>query len=284
MTRPGPPFRARLVFLGASNVARDFPTVVTTARELLAPAVGAGPVQIFSAVGHGRSYGTWSRVFLVRDLPGITRCGLWTDLEEQVQEEQVQRDGSANRDADPPLYALLTDIGNDLAYGVDAGTLAGWVETCLERLAALGACTVMTLLPLDRLRRLPPWQLQLLRLVFFPTHRISYDRTRRSLEELQDRLRDLAGRFRVPVLEPDADWFGVDPLHFRRGRRRRAWRAVLGQWRPESPSHPELPRAPRLSRLGWWALTPERWRLAGVPLGRAQPAGVLDDGTEVWRY
>lgn len=278
MTGTGPPFRARLVFLGASNLTRDFPTVVATARELLTPVVGSGPVQIFTATGHGRSYGTWSRVFLVRSLPGITQCGLWSALEEQVRR---------GRGADPPTYALLTDIGNDIAYGADPGDVARWVETCLAHLGAVGARTAMTLLPLASLRRLSPWKLQLLRVLFFPTHPTSFARVRRDTAELQDRLWRLAERFDVPTLEPDADWFGPDRIHFRPRRRRRAWRAILRLWEageppvPERPSGPELPH---LARLAWWALTPERWRLAGVPLGRIQPAGVLDDGSELWVY
>lgn len=276
MTGAGPSFRARLVLLGASNLTRDFPAVVAIARGLLTPEVGPGPVQIFSAAGHGRSYGTWSRVFLVRGLPGIAQCGLWSALEEQVRR---------GRGGDPPTHALLTDIGNDIAYGADPEDIAGWVETCLARLGAVGARTAMTLLPLASLGRLSPWKLQLLRLLFFPTHPTSFARVRRDTAELQDRLRRLAARFGAATVEPAVEWFGPDHIHYRLGARSRIWRQILAPWVPTGETADATGwRPPRLSRPSWWALTPERWRLAGVSLGRIQPAGVLDDGTELWLY
>lgn len=285
MSGAAPAFCARLVLLGASNLARDLPTVVATARELLAPAVGRGPVQIFTAAGHGRSYGTWSRVFRMRGLPGISRCGIWAALE-----SRVRRDRRTGAGGTPPTYALLTDIGNDIAYGADPGTIAGWVESCLARLDAVGARTAMTLLPQASLRRLSPLKFRLLRLLFFPTHATTFDQVQSRTRDLQDRLMLLAARFGATTVEPEAGWFGPDHIHFRFRHRRQAWRAILGLWNPEAPLSAEASGgsehspSPRLTRPAWWAMTPERWRLAGVPLGRTQPAGVLGDGTEVWVY
>ena len=279
--RPTSPARysARLVFLGASNLARDFPTVLATARELLTPAVGRGPIQVFTATGHGRSYGTWSRVFLVRGLPGIARCGLWPALEDKVRRD---------RGAAPPLYALLTDIGNDIAYGAEPDAIADWVESCLARLDSLDARTAMTLLPRTSLRRLPGWKFQLLRLLLFPSHATTYEQVQNHTEELQARLQKLATRFGAATVEPAAEWFGPDHIHFHLRRRRRVWQSILGPWSPEtrqvSDGGREVPRTARLTRADWCTMTPELWRLAGVSLGRVQPARVLADDTEVWVY
>jgi len=263
------PDAARLVLLGASTLARDFPTVLAAARETLAPAVGHGPLEVFTACGHGRSYGTWSRLVLVRGLPGIAGCGLW--------------DALAARSEHSRTYALVTDIGNDVGYGAQPAEIAGWVETCLERLAALGARTAMTLLPLASLQRLSRWKLQLLRRLLYPTHRTTYEQIRDRTAELQQRLRDLAGRYGVPALEPDPEWFGPDRIHFRHGSRERAWRRMLALW-DGAPGSAGAAVAPRPSRLSWWRMTPERWSLAGVRLGRAQPAGRLEEGTSIWLY
>lgn len=266
---------ARLVLLGASNLARDFPTVLAVARETLAPTLGTGPLEVFTACGHGRSYGDWSRVFLVRGLPGITRCGLWETL--------------INRPEPLPTFALLTDIGNDIAYGVEPAKIAGWIDLVLGCLSRLGARTAMTLLPLASLRRLSPAKLQILRFLFFPTHPTSHERVQRWTADLQDRLRDLAARYEVPALEPDPDWFGPDPIHYRRNARREAWRQVLGLWRERSTEQGGAEVAStgavsRMSRLRWWTTTPERWSLAGMQRGRQQPAGRLDEGTTLWLY
>lgn len=270
------PFHARLVLLGASNLARDFPLVLRCAGQTLTEAPGGGdptgPLQVFSACGHGRSYGSWSRVFFLRGLPGITRCGLWPALEAAVADQP-----------EIPTYALLTDIGNDIAYGALPEDVSQWVETCLQRLSNLGSpvTLAMTLLPLASLRRLSRWKFEILRLLFFPTHRTTYEQVRQRTEELQDRLRELADRLGVPALEPDPAWLGPDHIHLRLGARRRAWREILGLWNPHPGHSTEREPAVRLPRLLWWTLTPERWTLAGIPLGRRQPAARFRDGSEI---
>src|ERR1043165_8514894 len=92
----------RVILLGASNLALSFPTVVATVRQTWSEAV-----EIMAAMGHGRSYGQDSSV-LGRKIPGIFPCALWQDLQ--------------NR---PPLptSALLTDIGNDILYGISPDRL-----------------------------------------------------------------------------------------------------------------------------------------------------------------
>ena len=187
------------------------------------------------------------------------------------------------------IFALLTDIGNDIAYGVEPAKIAGWIDLVLGCLSRLGARTAMTLLPLASLRRLSPAKLQILRFLFFPTHPTSHECVQRWTADLQDRLRDLAARYEVPALEPDPDWFGPDPIHYRRNARREAWRQVLGLWRERSTEQGGAEVAStgavsRMSRLRWWTTTPERWSLAGMQRGRQQPAGRLDEGTTLWLY
>ena len=128
----------RIILLGASNVARGISALTGTAR-----AIWGQPLEVFAAFGRGRSYGLPSRV-LVRELSGIVQCGLW--------------DAVGRRDR-LPTAALVTDIGNDLIYGRSVDEIAQWVDTCLARLNALEARTVVTGLPIDNLASLPAWQL-----------------------------------------------------------------------------------------------------------------------------
>src|SRR5262245_13820468 len=99
----------RVILLGASNLVRSISSVVETARR-----IWREPIEIMAAIGHGRSYGRDS-VVLGRKISGIFPCALWKDLQ--------------NR---PPLptAALVTDVGNDLGYGVDVAEIISWVEGC----------------------------------------------------------------------------------------------------------------------------------------------------------
>ena len=88
-----------------------------------------------------------------RKISGIFPCALWQDLQ--------------NR---PPLptAALVTDIGNDLLYGVTPDRLLEWVERCLDRLADAGAATVVTQLPIDSIERLGEARFRFFRRLLFP--------------------------------------------------------------------------------------------------------------------
>ena len=113
--RPPP---ARVVALGASNLTRGLPIVVSAARA------GGGPdVEVLAALGLGRSYGMESRV-LARTLPGILDSGLWKAL---AQRPRV------------PTRELVTDVGNDIVCGASPPRILQWVEESLVRLRRSGS-------------------------------------------------------------------------------------------------------------------------------------------------
>ena len=141
-----PEFSNQLVLLGASNLTRGLATVLETAQLIC-----GSPTRILVAAGHGRSYGVSSH-FLFRSLPGISGCGLWNDLETGPK---------------LPTFALLTDLGNDLAYEKSVDEITGWVLSCIERLAEYQARIIITALPLQNLERLTPTVFGLFRAMFF---------------------------------------------------------------------------------------------------------------------
>jgi hypothetical protein len=251
-----------VVLLGASNLTMGLPVVLDTVRGRL----GSGPLEVLVAAGHGRSYGRWSRVG-VRGLPGILECGLWPSL---------ARPGAAR------VHALVTDIGNDLAYGASATELARWVRGCVERLAAVEADTVLSLLPERSLARLAPWQYHLVKAMVFPGRRLPFATLLERLREVNCRLAELADAHAIALVEPVADWYGLDRIHVRRGQVRAAWGAMLSRWQVPDGCGPGAERVPPLGRR--WRIAPERRTVLGLTLRRPQPSAVLADGTAVSLY
>ena len=239
----------RLVLLGASNLTRGLPTALAMARARLGP----GPMDVLVAAGHGRSYGRWSRVF-VRGLPAILDCGLWPAL------------AAAGRHS----HALLTDIGNDIAYGAEPAELAGWVDACLARLT--GARAIVTLPPMARLDRLAPWQYHLFKTLLFPGRRLPFRDFHARLGEVNARLGDLGARHGATVVEPPAAWYGADPIHVTRDRQAAAWDAMLSAWGLGTVG---------IARVTGRRLAPAWRTVCGVSLHRRQPTAILDDGTTV---
>jgi hypothetical protein len=255
---PLPP--RRVVLLGASNVCRGLSTALETACS-----AWGGPLDVLAAFGHGRSYGVRSSM-LWRELPGIAECGLWEAL--------------ARRPA-APTAALVTDVGNDLLLDVPAPQIAAWVEECVERLLDAGARVVLTPLPLCNVERLSPGKFLLFRSVLYPGCRLGLATVVARARDLDARLRQLAARRGLALVEHRAEWYGFDPVHIRRGRLAGAWHAMLSRWR-EVPS--EAARGSLRRWLYLWHVAAERRWLFGREFRRAQPAGVLPDGTTLALY
>ena len=212
MTGPAPEAsRQNVILLGASNLTISFPLVLRHLQRGL-----ERPVQVFAAMGHGRSFGMWTRV-LHRSLPGIVHCDLWEALRRDV--------GPGQRN-----FALITDIGNDLMYGAPVPQIADWIETCLRRLGEHRAEVAMTLLPMASIRRLGTVHYTCARTLLFPRCRICWPEMRQRVHDLHERIEGLARRYNARVIEPPGAWYGLDPIHIRSAHRPSAWREILSAW------------------------------------------------------
>ena len=247
---------ARVVLLGASNLTRGAGVVLDVAWQRIGT-----PLDVLLAMGHGRAYRVRSCVF-GRALPSIVECGLWRAIGERPP---------------APTAALVTDIGNDLMYGVAVDEIVAAVVQCLARLAAVGSRVVMTLPPVCNLPQLSPARYYLLRNVLFPTCWLGFDCVVARACELEEKLRTL-GSDHVQLLEPRDDWYGFDPIHLRRNRRRGAWGEVLERWPQVDTAQGPTLRA-RRSWHDMIGLFPERRWILGLPYCRQQPARRLADNT-----
>jgi hypothetical protein len=253
--------------LGASNVARGLPSLVSAVRRQ----TDGEPVELLVAAGHGRSYGLATRV-LGRSLPGLLHCGIWRGIE------------AVAREAGEPRDVVLTDIGNDLVYGVEPARLVDWVRGCLDRLPSTARVTVVAP-PLEALATVSELRFGVLRALFFPTHPVRWDALRVALAELAERLRALRDDSRVRLVEPPGSWYGIDPIHHRRRWRAEAWRRLLGERAGHGAGVGALDRA-----LGWreaaqaLSARPESWRLFGIACSSRQPCRQFGDGTRLWLF
>ena len=199
--------RETVVILGASNVQMCASGLIGEALR----AAGAAEADVFVAAGHGRSYGEWSRM-MGRGLPGIVDCGLWPAL--------------ASRHGGDGGIAVITDIGNDLAYGVSGARLAGWVETCIVRLRGRGMRVAVSRFPAPSVSSMGWLRFQVLRAILFPSRRFSLASILAEGAELNERLErsvEAAGASWVP-LAPEI--YGADRIHWRLGSRPLAWSAL----------------------------------------------------------
>lgn len=252
----------RVVLLGASNLATSFSTVVETVRLLTGQ-----PVKIMAAMGHGRSFGQDSTV-LGRKIPGIFPCSLWQDL---------------NCRPPFPTSALLTDIGNDLLYGVPVERLLEWVAGCLDHLAAVRATTIMTRIPIGSLDGLSEARFRFFRTLLFPKNHMTLSEVKAAAHALDQQLALLAAHRKISVIPVSNAWYGFDPIHLKPSARRIAWPAILSAW--DAPSASRV--VPRRSFWRWAylnCLAPAEQTLFGIHRRSSQPSGLLSDGTTISLY
>lgn len=250
----------QIVLLGASNLTRTLATAVHTAQFLC-----GRPSRILIAAGHGRSYGVHSRV-LFRDLPGITQCGLWDEL---AKEPRL------------PTFALLTDLGNDIAYEVPAEEIIGWVRWCMERLVEYQARIILTTLPLQNLEHLTSREYRFFRALLFPGRRLSLPHALDQARAINVALHQLVLERGLTLIEPRPEWYGVDPIHIRRRCLGSAYFAILRHWVDSDHDERGVGRTGLRRRLRFLLLAPRYQRVCGFDWYREQPADVLPDGSTV---
>ena len=252
--------RRAVVVLGASNVSRGLPRLAATARVR-----AAGPLDLFVAAGHGRGYGVSTRVWQ-RRLPSILASGLWRALDRERAEE--------------PL-AVITDVGNELLYGLGVSAVASAVREAAERLADRGARLAIMGLPIAGIGRVGHVQYRLLRTLYVPGCLLSLAEIKDASRWLDDELQAIAADTRGAFLEQPGDWYGLDAIHVKRSHLDALWHRVCDAW-----TLPAATTRPRATLADWAALGSRAAEVRShgrVMRFTRQP--VIDrDALRVWMY
>jgi hypothetical protein len=226
-----------------------------------------GPVDIFAAHGHGRSYCQWS-YFFHRGLPPILDCGIWSALESQAPADMT--------------WGIITDIGNDLLYGVPLDRVIDQIARAFQRLADLGARITFVRPPMERILMLSAWRYRATCQVLYPGCRVSWAEMSVMIRELDEQIAEMAASTGATVIVPKLEWYGIDPIHVRRSKRPLAWQHILETWPfAESP----VVRWPSLyfAQEIWRATPAERtlWKRASYS---SQPSWQTADGPTLWLF
>ena len=250
----------RIILLGASNLTLSLRLVIHLMQQRF-----GGPSEILTAVGHGRAYGVSSQV-LLRGLPGIADSGLWRQL---------------NSMEPRPTFALLTDIGNDILYGVAPERILRSVGWCIEQLQRQSAHIVVTNLPMASIESLSEWRYTLFRNIFYPSSRLSRDETISCARRVHAGLMDMTSRLHFKLYEPEPIWFGLDGIHVNYWQRKAFYRDVLQHF--SVPVGKPVSIEDGQEFLLTWKRRPEfaYKTVLGREIYCQQPSGQLADGSSV---
>ncbi|WP_437192518.1 hypothetical protein [Planctomicrobium sp. SH527] len=285
-----PPSR-RILILGASNVTLAFPIIADaclirarpelsgsqqiepeTASEPASDQLKAGislqgPVELFAAHGHGRSFCKRSHV-LHRGLPSVLDCGIWSALELR-----------------PPVsssWGLVTDVGNDLIYGVTVDQVVQQVHTALIKMHDLGFPITYVRPPLDRILQLSDRQYRIIKQMLFPGPTVPWKVLSQRAIELDLIVTQMATDLGGTAIKPELDWYGIDPIHIRSSQKIAAWTSILSSWPFPEPPLVRWPGWPQANRF--WSQRPDERSYWSRSYQASQPSQQFNDGSTIWLY
>jgi hypothetical protein len=204
--------------------------------------------------------------FAVRTLPGILGSGLWQQLEALPP---------------APTRGLVTDVGNDVLYGMPAGQIVAWVDEAVARLQRVTQDIVLTDLPLASGRRLSPAAFLAFRSIVVPQCRLPLAGMLDTAERVNEGLEAIAATRGVQFFRLKPHWYGLDPIHIRPAMWSLAWQEILcgNAGGPRSEAIGSKREALRL-----YLLRPERQWMFGREQFTAQHGLSLPHGGRVWLY
>jgi len=250
----------RFVLLGASNLTLSLRLIIHLMQQRF-----GGPSEILAALGHGRAYGTFTQM-LWRGLPGITNCDLWR----QLDSIEIR-----------PTYALLTDIGNDILYGLPPQQILRTLEWCINQLQNHSAQIVVTNLPMTSIKSLSERRYIFFRNIFYPSCQLSRDETISRAQIVHRGLVDMAAQRHFKLYEQEPDWFGLDGIHVNYWQRKAYYQDILRQF-SDSGRQQEAMMGSQEFLLTWQRRPEFAYKTIWGRISNCQqPSGRLADGSLV---
>ena len=202
---PGPP--VLLIFLGASNLSRGCFALSRHMKECLHPR----PVQVLIASGPGRAY--------------YASGGLLNVVYPPIQSSEIFEAAQNQSASGCRVVALVTDIGNDIMYGVSIEKVINTLQQVFDRLQSMKAEIFYTTLPVIFEKGDYPVWFCILRSLLFPRSTVAYDEATAGVTKVNQFLRKYDSEH--SHLIPDMDrYLGYDGIHYGWLRAHHAWSHV----------------------------------------------------------
>ena len=196
-----------VMLLGASNLSRGCFALSRYMKACLHPR----PVEVLIASGPGRGY----------CVPG----GLLNASYPPIFSSDIFEAAQNKLESGYRVVALVTDMGNDLMYGVPAESLIATIQQIFDRLQSMQAEVFYTTLPAAFEKRVHPIWFYILRTLLLPFSRVSYEKAKAGIIEVNQFLKNSTAEHRHWI--PDMDsYLGYDEIHYGWLRAHNAWSHV----------------------------------------------------------
>lgn len=196
------------ILLGASNLSRAHFGLVKYLEQNLHPR----SVRFLSALGSGRGYSVEGGLMNIV-YPPIKSCGVF----DAAREVEVNR-----------VIALITDVGNDIMYGIPVEKIIADLTELFEKLHNLKADILVTLIPHHLEIGLDDFYFRCLRAIFYPGCRVAQNTATAAVREINRFLKASASDH-IKLITGLNPYYGMDMIHFSTFQMHRAWTQVAGE-------------------------------------------------------
>jgi hypothetical protein len=193
-----------LVLLGASNLSRGCFAFARHMKVCLYPR----KVEVLVAAGPGRAY--------------CVSGGLLNVSYPPIQSSDIFNVAQGKRESGYRVMALVTDIGNDIMYGVSAEKVIEAVQEIFEKLQSMDAEIFYTTLPVAFEKGVHPIWFYFLRSILLPFSRVSYDEAVAGIVKVNQFLRQCDMKHCQMIQDMDRH-LGLDGIHYGWLRAHSAW-------------------------------------------------------------
>jgi hypothetical protein len=200
-----------IVFLlmGASNLARGYSMLTHHFSKCLEK----NKIEFLNALGPGRGFCARGGIFNITYSP-IQDCRIIESAEKKSKEA---------------LYTvvLITDIGNDLMYGVSADTLIVSLDIMIEKILKWDADIFLTSIHVNLKKDISPTLFLVLRFLLYPNSKVNYEEMDLSILQINEYLEGKVSENERMHLITGLDAFaGLDKIHYSLFKMHAAWSAV----------------------------------------------------------
>lgn len=195
------------VLLGASNLARGYSALT---RHL---SKHVSNVEFLNALGPGRGY--------------CAQGGMLNFTYSPIGECRIMESAKDYAERGFRITVLLTDIGNDIMYGVPESTLIECLDTLIEKSLSLNAEVFVTSIHVDVCRDMGKTSFKILKAIFYRNSPVTFDQADSAVKKLNQYLEEKSVQNdRVHLVSGLGGYCGMDKIHYSLLKSHLAWSRV----------------------------------------------------------
>ena len=198
------------ILFGASNLARSFYGLKLSIKRCIHPR----SANFIHAMGPGRGYLSQGGI-LNTTYPPIIDCGIL---------ESIQKIRKPNQQ----IIALITDIGNDIMYGIHSEKIIEGLQSILDTLGEVTKNIFITPIPINLKNDIGEFYFRVLRCIFFPKSSIKYSQTLESIKIINQFILHSSNK-KITIINGMEQFSGLDKIHYSFFKSHLAWAHIANK-------------------------------------------------------